>query len=556
MAQVKGIYTFKDTITPIAFGSETVNFVSNALGTERNYVRIQGSTDLGSSTALVYAYRELSSDNYPEETVYLYQSIMDLPTGWQNETAKIIDFGETEQTVSDEFYTWLMENTIAKKTVKGIWTLKDTLTPATFESQDVNFGFYDTDHSKYRTGFSIAMNGAYNLNYYYYRPTSWDSEMLDVWSAGAYTYPNPYTPTKGWSSIEAKTIDFGETPQEVSDEFYSWLEENVVLVVDYPQITIMENGTTTLATAGKYCDRNIVVDVDVSDADAILDGSFSGAYESNKVTKLRAYAFYNCADLASVSLPNCTELIGASHFYGCSNLESVNLPNCTLIGGNNTFYYATNLRTIDLHNVTTIKDASRLCYHCDALEGFNAPNLTSSTNTLRMFDTCSSLKRVCFPKLSGTTISVSTFQMCKDLTTLVLGGSQLNSLDNVNAFIGSGIAKGTGYIYVPDDLVDAYKTATNWAVYADQIKPISEYKTLITFTINNQPYQAEEGMTWGEWVVSEYNTDGYYARESDNRVLSSDNRYVWTLKNTVILANLVIESDASYKTTGWEPEEE
>lgn len=441
-------------------------------------------------------------------------------------------------------------------TVNGVWKFKDTLTPATFESQDVNFGFYDTDHSKYRTGFSIAMNGAYNLNYYYYRPTSWGSEMLDVWSAGAYTYPNPYTPTKGWSSIEAKTIDFGETPQEVSDEFYSWLEENVVLVVDYPQITIMENGTTTLANAGKYCDRNIVVDVDVSDADAILDGSFSGAYESNKVTKLRAYAFYNCADLTSVSLPNCTKLIGAGHFYSCSNLESVDLPKCTLIGGNNIFYGASKLRVINIPNVTTINDASRLCYTCKALEEFNAPNLISLTNTLRMFDTCDELRRVYFPKLSGTTISTKTFYGCRKLSTLILGGNELNTLDNVDAFNGTIIQDGTGFIYVQDNLVDTYKTATNWSVYADQIKPISEYKTLITFTINNQSYQAEEGMTWGEWVVSEYNTDGYYARESDNRVFSSDNRLVWTLKGTVILANLVIESGGAYKTTGWVPEEE
>lgn len=32
---------------------------------------------------------------------------------------------------------------------------------------------------------------------------------------------------------------------------------------------------------------------------------------------------------------------------------------------------------------------------------------------------------------------------------------------------------------------------------------------LITFTIDGITYQAEEGMTWGEWVDSEYNTNGY-----------------------------------------------
>ncbi len=40
------------------------------------------------------------------------------------------------------------------------------------------------------------------------------------------------------------------------------------------QINITENGTTTLATAGKYCDRNIDVNVNVEDsgADAFWDG--------------------------------------------------------------------------------------------------------------------------------------------------------------------------------------------------------------------------------------------------------------------------------------------
>lgn len=35
--------------------------------------------------------------------------------------------------------------------------------------------------------------------------------------------------------------------------------------------------------------------------------------------------------------------------------------------------------------------------------------------------------------------------------------------------------------------------------------------TTISFTIGRVEYTAEEGMTWGEWVVSEYNTDGFVA---------------------------------------------
>ena len=33
---------------------------------------------------------------------------------------------------------------------------------------------------------------------------------------------------------------------------------------------------------------------------------------------------------------------------------------------------------------------------------------------------------------------------------------------------------------------------------------------MISFTIGGVSYQAEEGMTWQEWVASGYNTGGYY----------------------------------------------
>jgi len=48
--------------------------------------------------------------------------------------------------------------------------------------------------------------------------------------------------------------------------------------------------------------------------------------------------------------------------------------------------------------------------------------------------------------------------------------------------------------------------------------------TLISFTIDGTTYQAEEGMTWTEWVNSTYNTDGDYVVEGDS-VKSSDLHY-------------------------------
>lgn len=40
------------------------------------------------------------------------------------------------------------------------------------------------------------------------------------------------------------------------------------------------------------------------------------------------------------------------------------------------------------------------------------------------------------------------------------------------------------------------------------------YIKLISFTIDDTTYQAEEGMTWGQWCESDYNTGSYYVNEN------------------------------------------
>lgn len=68
-------------------------------------------------------------------------------------------------------------------------------------------------------------------------------------------------------------------------------------------------------------------------------------------------------------------------------------------------------------------------------------------------------------------------------------------------------------------------------------------KTIINFTIEGTSYQAEEGMTWAQWVKSDYNT-GEFALDinGDPMVWSSDGRAVCCPEATDAWSDLVVSS--------------
>ena len=222
------------------------------------------------------------------------------------------------------------------------------------------------------------------------------------------------------------------------------------------QIDITENGTTTLATAGKYCDRNIDVNVNVGGEDVIaklVQGTIEGEFVSEEVTKLRLGAFSSCENLTRISLPNCTTMnLGTRVFYNCAKLYSLELP-----------------------KLETITDGSYTFSGVRVIKEINLPSLTKITNMVAFFQNCQQIPTIKLPLLGGTTIGNTCFDNNYRLNTLVLGGDTLNPLGSTNAFRNAGSYSSEGLsIYVPDNLVDAYKSATNWVAMADKIKPMSE----------------------------------------------------------------------------------
>ena len=67
--------------------------------------------------------------------------------------------------------------------------------------------------------------------------------------------------------------------------------------------------------------------------------------------------------------------------------------------------------------------------------------------------------------------------------------------------------------------------------------------TLINFTIDGTAYQAEEGMTWQEWVNSSYNTDGYYVL---GNIINGTGEHDGTVENGTVGPNDVIVANQDY----------
>lgn len=257
---------------------------------------------------------------------------------------------------------------------------------------------------------------------------------------------------------------------------------------------------------------------------SLVTTQFSDLDFSKKEFTDTTYMFYNCNNMTIAPLISIGQ-DARYMFFGCTNLNAVNItqsnnflyPKCDYM-----FYGCEKLKTVS--NIKKIQSATYMFYGCTELETvheltfygtpnhmdmfYNCVNLTSapwlrgSTNLEGAFNNCKKLKQVQFGTSNSSYISTSyVCQGCEELEVATinylsssggLGGNAFYGcvklkkviitsssgpfkLQNVGAFTNTPIGNlADGYVYVPDALVDSYKSATNWSTIATQIKPLSE----------------------------------------------------------------------------------
>ena len=386
------------------------------------------------------------------------------------------------------------------------------------------------------------------------------------------TYSIRYTSSDGNIVEPNKTNVFGANI--ISNEYNNG---KGVITFDEPITTI---GTSAFEDCSSLTTVTIPDSVTTIGKWAFRDcSSLTSISIPDSVTSIGIATFLNCSSITSIDIPNNITVIESNAFDGCSSLTSITIPDsvtsignfafedcsslmefngkfasedgrCLIIDGTIKSFAPAGLTAYTIpDSVTTI--GSGVFRGCDNLTSVTIP-YSVTTIEADAFYKCSSLTSITIPD-SVTTIRNYALQYCSRLTSVTIGDGATTigdyAFDNCNkltsvyckAVTPPAIRFYTFYrnasarkFYVPADVVETYKSASYWEDYADVIVGYDfedggeESGNLITFTVDGVEYQAQEGMSWEEFINSEYNTGNFiiknnYIYTTDDKIVNDNN---------------------------------
>lgn len=252
-------------------------------------------------------------------------------------------------------------------------------------------------------------------------------------------------------------------------------------------ITVESGNSVKLKTSGKYCDRDIIVTATGSGGggtdieDELITHTLSAAeYANDRVASIGYGTFYGCSKLTRVSLPNVTSIDGYA-FYKCTSLVSIEAPLLKSAGS----YAFSNVKcsSINFPNLETITTYtfSEITTPCTV----HLPKLKTAGNS-----SFRNSKGIVLADLAVCTkVDNLSFYYANGLKALILRNTDtMCTLQNTNAFTGTEIAKGTGYVYFPrkflsdNDASSDYRRAINWSTFVTQFRALEDYTVDGTIT--------------------------------------------------------------------------
>ena len=260
-------------------------------------------------------------------------------------------------------------------------------------------------------------------------------------------------------------------------------------------LSIMGSGSMTdtwtnskKASIPWYSYRSYIRNIEISEGVATI-GNFAFAECSNlnsislplSLTKIGEYAFMECYSLPSFIIPDSVTTVGRRAFENCENLTAVTFGLKVDTLGKPLFENCSNL-----HNIVW---KARNCH-----KGFTAVNLLGSQISSfiigeqvevipdNLLENMSNVKTITIPS-SVTSIGSEAFKNCYNLTTVYCTGY-------IPASLGTSVFPSNTYgtemrIYVPCNSLETYQSV--WADYASKIKydETANYSFVLTLNVND-----------------------------------------------------------------------
>lgn len=294
-------------------------------------------------------------------------------------------------------------------------------------------------------------------------------------------------------------IDASVEKAKVSEQNAKTSENNALatkksideVMADYAYLMELENFRTKVIQVLKEKGINIDEDAKLDDVmvkaidsistlqgldDYITDDIVD--YINQKLMQLGQYKFYNMPTIHNV---RCDAVINIGNYslYSCSSLKHLYFPNVVSIGEH--VFHTIGCENLILPNLRTMGFA---CFvNTATLKRLIIPKCVSLT------DHSCSITGICLLDAGNTSLIRSSSSM-PNLTILVLRNNVLTTLENRSCI------QSIEEIYVPQDLIESYKVATNWSVYADKFKPLegSKYEPLNWY--EEEAWYKEEMKVW------------------------------------------------------------
>lgn len=255
-----------------------------------------------------------------------------------------------------------------------------------------------------------------------------------------------------------------------------------------------KDGTSGLINATDFPDRITNIPNDGSDTlTERLRLTIKNYSMPKDVTELPPYIFYGCSNLKNLDLSNIIK-VNSHSLYNIGDKE-INLPKCTTFTTqsgdtslidvkscekfiapklnripNLTGYmggqYKGILNEIDLRSATTASTNSLMAL---PLKNLYLPKIKG--NITGLCKCCGNLENVLYNANLTTQMFCRTYTASTTIggnfTTLVIPNNEPVILSNINAIAGTQISGGNGYIYVPRNTIETYKSMTNWSVVSE-----------------------------------------------------------------------------------------